>query len=99
MGNLYIRNFNCCGLGEVVVGGAYTKKELDYQIKISTSGAYGEKGAYFATTIARNAGYRVVERLLKKHGWRYITRFKNPNSGNFLKFWLKVPRKRGDSGW
>ena len=92
---LRTKGYNCCGLTEVIVGGVHSVDELRAEIKYT-----GESGgALIATTIAGDAGYGKVEKLLKKAGFRFVTRFKNQNSGNILKLWVMVPKKRPEPYW
>ena len=86
-----IREFDCCGLGEVLLYDIDGATDLSKEIKLSHG---SDKGAFFATTVTGDPFYIRMERLLKKAGFRYITRFKNPNSGSTLKFWLMIPKKR-----
>jgi len=88
------RGFDCCGLREVIVGSASLE---DLQREVMYAGDNG--GALVATTIAKDPYYRNPERILRKAGFKYITRFKNMNSGNTLKLWVMVPKKRKEEGW
>ncbi len=78
---------DCCGLAELLVGDICSKEQLEEDIRELRRAHHG---AIFATTIARSVKYARVEKLLKRAGFRHISRFKNPNSGNILKFWFKT---------
>lgn len=87
---------SCCGLGEVEnVAGFQSKNQLEKVTQTT------EFGGVYATTIkipsgsssygnVQNKLYEVREGWLKELGFKLVSTFHNPNSGNTVKMWVKV---------
>lgn len=87
---------SCCGLGELEnVAGFQNVKQLENAVNTK------DFGGIYATTIKSPGGstsyftvqnklYEVREKWLKELGFKLVSTFYNPNSGNTVKMWVKV---------
>ena len=79
-----VRATHCCGIAELTRVGPLSQEEIQKQLKLAKAYRYG-------LVMATTANYqgKAVETKLKKLGFRCIKRFRNPNSANYVKMWIK----------
>ena len=85
----------CCGVGEID-GARSFEAAADVEKLIANN---MNNGILFATTQSRVGGNQVLEYIYPEQALRdagfVCTEFDNPNTGNTLKFWLKVVHPPG----
>jgi len=81
----------CCGVAEFAELCGTSESDLETQ----TKNAAPFYGCIFGTTIlydrdGGSGGYARIDTMLEKQGWKAVATFRNPNTDNILRMWVKI---------